>query len=87
MLGMHNHHIKNPLFRTFTEEENKKIEDVMQKEIQEELIQERLSFYQLIKKGGEESKKSSQSQVQLYISFSLLDPVNSQARSRQRRWR
>jgi hypothetical protein len=63
-LGMHNHHIKNPLFRTFTEEENKKIEDELQKEVQQELIQERLSLYQAIGIKKEESK-NTQSQVQM----------------------
>jgi len=63
-LGMHNHHIKNPLPRIFTEEESKKIEDEIQKEMQQELIQEKLRAYQAIGINTEKSK-NTQSQVQM----------------------
>jgi len=45
---MHSHYIKNPLFRNFTNEECKAIEERKNKELRQELIQERLSTYQMI---------------------------------------
>lgn len=45
---MHSHHLRNPLFRTFTGEENKVIEEEKQKEQKQELIQEQFGKYQTI---------------------------------------
>jgi hypothetical protein len=45
---MHNHHAKNPLFRNFTNEEYKTLEEKKNQELRQELIQERLSTYQVI---------------------------------------
>ena len=68
-IGMHNHHTKNPLFRTFTIEENTKLEEQKKKEMEKELINQRLSVYQILASDRsncnniEETKKLSTQKV------------------------
>lgn len=60
---MHNHHIKNPLFRTFTEEECKMLEEKKNQELHEEMIQERLSTYQVIASDNSMSRREPEKKV------------------------
>lgn len=62
-IEMHNHHIKNPLFRTFTNEESKMLEEKKDKELRQELIRERLSTYQMIASEVSMLKKEPEKKV------------------------
>ncbi len=56
---MHNHHIRNPLSRQFTPEEESKIEEEKKLELHHELIEERLSVYQVMKTESSAQKAQS----------------------------
>ena len=45
---MHNHHIRNPLLRTFSKNEVETLENKKQLELRHELIQERFNCYKVI---------------------------------------
>lgn len=47
-IEMHSHHVKNPLIRQFTEEENQKLDQIKKCELKQDLIHERFSTYQVI---------------------------------------
>lgn len=60
---MHSHRIKNPLLRTFTDEETKALEEKRNEELRQQLIQERLNAYQIVESDNSELKKDLEKKV------------------------